>query len=155
MSNDRTPPAEGTIILDAAFDLPQGKAQALDRLALRGSITAERLKFTNPARAREGRRSAAGPQGRPGDQSIDEVASRVTSKFNLNRGVLTYDGLSFDVEGASVKLNGSHALKSRTLDLNGEVLLPLRLRTPSPESQGGCCGQSIRCFGRTVPARAS
>ena len=37
--------------------------------------------------------------------------------------MLTYDGLSFDVEGASVKLNGSHALKSRALDLNGEVLL--------------------------------
>ena len=155
VSNGGTPPADGTIILDAAFDLPQGKAQVLDRLALEGLVTAERLKFTNPVLQEKVDELSRRAQGRPGDESIDEVASRVTSKFNLNRGVLTYDGLSFDVEGASVKLNGSHALKSRTLDLNGEVRCMLRRRTPSPESQGGCCGQSIRCFGRTVPARAS
>ena len=49
MSNDRTPPAEGTIILDAAFDLPQGKAQVLNRLALEGIDYGRAPEFTNPA----------------------------------------------------------------------------------------------------------
>ncbi len=123
VSKDGTPPAVGTIILDTAFDLPQGKDKVLDRLALEGSVTAERLKFTNPVVQEKIDELSRRAQGRPGDVAIDEVASRVTSKFNLNKGVLTYNGLSFDVEGASVRLNGSHALKSRTLDLNGEVLL--------------------------------
>ena len=123
VSKDGTPPAEGTISLDAAFDLPQGKAKVLDRLALEGSIAAERLKFTNPALQEKVDELSRRGQGRTDDQAIDEVASRVASKFSLTKGVLTYSGLSFDVQGASVRLSGSHALKSRTLDLNGEVLL--------------------------------
>jgi hypothetical protein len=123
VSDDGTPPAEGTIILDTAFDLLQGKAKVLDRLSLEGSVAAERLKFTNPAVQEKIDELSRRAQGRPDDQAIDEVASRVASKFSLNKGVLTYSGLSFNVEGASVRLNGSHALKSRALDLSGEVLL--------------------------------
>lgn len=123
VSNDGTPPAEGTIILDTAFDLVQGKAKVLDRLAMEGSVAAERLKFTNPAVQEKIDELSRRAQGRPGDQAIDDVASRVASKFSLNKGVLTYHGLTFDVQGAAVRLNGSHALKSRALDLNGEVLL--------------------------------
>jgi hypothetical protein len=123
VSDDGTPPAEGTIILDTAFDLLQGKAKVLDRLSLEGSVAAERLTFTNPAVQEKIDELSRRAQGRPDDQAIDEVASRVASKFTLNKGVLTYRGLSFNVEGASVRLNGSHVLKSRALDLSGEVLL--------------------------------
>lgn len=123
VSSDGTPPAEGTIELDAAFDLPQGSAKVLDRLAMEGSVGAKRLRFTNPEVQEKIDELSRRAQGRPGDQAIDDVASQVASKFSLNKGVLTYTGLSFNVEGASVRLNGSHALKSRALDLNGEVLL--------------------------------
>lgn len=123
VSKDARPLAEGTVTLDAALDLPQGKAKVLDRLALEGSVTAQRLKFTNPEVQEKIDDLSRRAQGRPGDQAIDEVASRVASKFSLNKGVLTYHDLSFDVEGAAVRLIGSHALKPGTLDLNGEVLL--------------------------------
>jgi hypothetical protein len=123
VSNDTRPLAEGTIVLDAAFDLPQGKASVLDRLALEGSVAAARLKFTNPEVQEKIDELSRRAQGRPNDQAIDEVASRLASKFTLNKGVLTYHNLAFDVEGASVRLRGTHALKSRVLDLNGEALL--------------------------------
>ena len=42
--------------------------------------------------------------------SIDEVASRMATKFMLSNGVLTYQGLSFNVQGAAVRLDGTHSL---------------------------------------------
>ena len=41
------PPAAGVLIIDAALDLPQGKAPVLDRVALEGSVRAERVTFAN------------------------------------------------------------------------------------------------------------
>ena len=142
VSKDGTPPAEGTIVLDTAFDLPQGKAKVLDRLSLEGSIAAERLKFTDPVVQEKIDTLSRRAQGRPGDHAIDEVASRVASKFHLNQGMLTYQGLSFDVQGASVRLNGSHALRSRALDLNGEVLL----NASASQSIGGVKGWLLKPF---------
>jgi hypothetical protein len=123
VSKDATPPAEGTIVLDMAFDLPQGGAKVLDRLELRGSVGAERLRFTNVGVQEKVDGLSRRAQGRPDDETIDEVASKVSSKFSLRQGVLTYEGLTFVVQGASVRLNGIHALKSRALAFNGEVLL--------------------------------
>jgi hypothetical protein len=123
VSNVGTPPAEGTISVDTAFDLRQGSAKVLDRLAMEGSVAAKRLQFTSPEVQEKIDELSRRAQGRPGDEAINEVASRVASKFSLSKGVLTYHGLSFDVEGASVRLNGNHALKSRELALSGEVLL--------------------------------
>jgi hypothetical protein len=41
------PAAEGVLIIDAALDLPQGNQKVLERVALEGSVRAERVKFTN------------------------------------------------------------------------------------------------------------
>ena len=142
VSNDGTPPAEGTIVLDTAFDLPQGKAKVLDRLTLEGSIAADRLKFADPVVQEKIDTLSRRAQGRPDDQAIDEVASRVASKFSLNQGMLTYHGLTFDVEGASVRLNGSHALRSRALNLNGEVLL----NASASQTIGGVKGWLLKPF---------
>lgn len=142
VSKDGTPPADGTIVLDTAFDLPQGKATVLDRLAMEGSIAAERLKFRNSEVQEKIDTLSRRAQGRPNDYAIDDVASRVSSKFSLNNGVLTYHGLSFDVQGASVRLNGIHALKSRALDLHGEVLL----NASASQTIGGVKGFLLKPF---------
>lgn len=123
VSKEGPAPAEGTVVVDAAFDLPQGSAKVLDRLEMEGSVAADRVKFTDVDVQEKIDTLSRRGQGRPGDLAIDEVASRVASKFSLAKGVLTYHGLTFDVQGASVRLNGIHALKSRVLNLNGEVLL--------------------------------
>ena len=116
-------PAEGTLIIDAALDLPQGKQRVLERVSLEGSVRAERVKFTKDAVQDKIDDLSRKAQGRPTDTSIDEVASRMATKFALRDGVFTYQGLSFDVEGASVQLNGTHSLRSKAVDLAGVVLL--------------------------------
>ena len=56
-------------------------------------------------------------------ESIDDVASRMATKFTLKNGVFTYRGLSFNVKGASIRLDGTHSLRSKAVDLSGVVLL--------------------------------
>lgn len=122
-SKAQPPMARGTVSVDAAFDLPQGEADVLDRLELEGSFKAERLRFADAGVQDKIDTLSRRGQGRPTDESIDNVASNVTSKFAFSKRALTYRGLAFTVQGASVTLDGTHRLGPRTLALEGEVLL--------------------------------
>lgn len=122
-SKAQPPMARGTVSVDAAFDLPQGEADVLDRLELEGSFRAERLRFADAGVQDKIDTLSRRGQGRPSDESIDNVASNVTSKFAFSKRALTYRGLAFTVQGASVTLDGTHRLGPRTLALEGEVLL--------------------------------
>ncbi len=122
-SKAQPPMARGTVTIDAAFDLPQGDADVLDRLALEGSIRADRVRFADAGVQDKIDTLSRRGQGRPSDESIDNVASNLASKFALKNRVLTYRGLAFTVQGAAVKLNGTHRLEPKTLSLQGEVLL--------------------------------
>jgi len=95
----------------------------LERVSLEGSVRAERVKFTKDAVQDKIDELSRKGQGRPTDESIDEVASKMATRFGLRDGVFTYQGLSFDVQGASVKLDGTHSLRSKSVDLTGVVLL--------------------------------
>jgi hypothetical protein len=117
------PAADGVLTIDAAMDLPQGKQPILERLALEGSVRADRVKFTNDAVQDKIDELSRRGQGRPKDESIDEVASKMATKFVLNKGVLRYQGLSFNVQGAAVTLSGTHSLRSKSVDLSGVVML--------------------------------
>ncbi len=117
------PMARGTVSVDAAFDLPQGDADVMDRLELEGSFKAERMRFTDAGVQDKIDTLSRRGQGRPTDESIDNVASNVTSKFALSKRAMTYRSLAFTVQGASIKLDGTHRLSSKTLALEGEVLL--------------------------------
>jgi hypothetical protein len=122
-SKGAEPPAYGNLVLDTAFDLPQGKQPILSRLQLEGSVRAERVTFTNDAVQGKIDTLSRKAQGRPQDTSITEMASQMSTKFALRDGQFTYEGLSFNVQGADVRLNGTHSLRSKSLKLAGEVLL--------------------------------
>jgi len=122
-SKAQPPMARGTVTIDAAFDLPQGDAEVLERLALEGSVRADRLRFADQGVQDKIDTLSRRGQGRPTDASIDNVASKLTSQFVLARGVLTYRGLAFNVPGAAIKLDGTHHLEQKTLSLHGEVVL--------------------------------
>ena len=117
------PAADGTLIIDAAMDLPQGRQRVLERVRLEGSVRAERVKFTRDAVQDKIDELSRKAQGRPADESIDEVASQMSAKFSLQNGVFTYQGLSFKVQGAQVQMAGTHSLRSRVVDFSGVALL--------------------------------
>ena len=83
VSKAAEPPAEGTLIIDAALDLPQGKQKVLERVSLEGSVRAERVRFTKDAVQDKIDDLSRKAQGRPADASIDEVASHMATRFAL------------------------------------------------------------------------
>lgn len=117
------PLATGTIILDTAFDLPQGKSDVIDRLELNGSIRAEHLRFTNESIQVKVDTLSRRGQGRPRDTSIDAMLSTASSKFTFAKGRLRFKDLTFEVEGATIGLNGTYALRPKAIDLAGTVRL--------------------------------
>jgi hypothetical protein len=117
------PPAEGTLLLDAALDLPQGPQPVLDRVSIEGTVRAERVTFTNDAVQDKIDELSRRAQGRPGDGTIDEMASRMTAKFALRKGVFVHEGLSFRVKGADIRLAGTHSLRSKAIAMSGVALL--------------------------------
>lgn len=123
VSQVQPPMATGVVGLDAAFDLPQGPADVLERLALEGSFRADRMRFADDGVQEKIDELSRRGQGRPADAAIENVASNVASRFTLARGRLTYRGLSFNVRGATIRLDGTHQLESKRLALRGEVLL--------------------------------
>ena len=123
VSKAAQPPAYGNLVIDTAFDLPQGKEPVLTRVQLEGSVRADRVTFTNDAVQDKIDELSRRGQGKPQDASIDEVASQLSSKFALKNGVFTYQTLTFNVQGADVNLTGTHSLRSKTLSLAGEVKL--------------------------------
>ena len=123
VSKAAQPPAYGRLAIDTALDLPQGKEPVLTRVQLEGSVHAERVTFTNDAVQDKIDELSRRGQGKPADAAIDEVASRLSSKFALKDGVFTYQTLTFNVQGADVQLNGTHSLRSKSLNLAGEVKL--------------------------------
>jgi len=117
------PPARGSLVIDATLDLPQGSSPVLDRVVVQGTVRAERVHFASDAVQNKIDELSRRGQGRPEDESIDEMASRMATAFTLQKGVFTYRGLSFNVQGADIRLNGTHSLKSRSVNLTGVVLL--------------------------------
>jgi hypothetical protein len=127
------PPAYGRLVIDTAFDLPQGKEPVLTRVQLEGSVRAERVTFTSEAVQDKIDELSRRGQGKPQDSSVDDVASRLSTRFALSNGVLTYQTLTFNVEGADVQLNGTHSLRSKSLSLAGEV----RLKATASQTMSG------------------
>ena len=116
-------PASGQLVIDAAFDLPQGKQPVLQRVELEGSIHASGVQFSNDGVQDKIDELSRRAQGRPADASIDDVASEMATSFTMRDGMLTYSGLSFNVTGALVRLDGTHSLRTRSVNLAGVVLL--------------------------------
>jgi hypothetical protein len=123
VSKAARPVADGVLTVDAALDLPQGTQPVLERVSLAGSVSAEQVTFSSDAVQDKIDELSRRGQGKPGDASIDDVASKMATKFVLDNGVFTYKDLSFAVKGATIHVNGTHSLKSRAVDLSGAVLL--------------------------------
>lgn len=122
-SKAKRPVADGLLTIDAALDLPQGEQPVLARVSLAGSVQAEQVTFSSDAVQDKIDDLSRRGQGKPSDVSIRDVASRMATQFTLDDGVFTYRNLSFTVQGAAIRVNGTHSLKSKAVSLSGEVLL--------------------------------
>ena len=116
----------GRMRLNAKFLLPAGDQDVIDKLELDGTFGLDEARFTNinvqqriDMLSRRGRGEVhnEGPS----------VISKLSGRFVLRKGVLSFADLTFAVPGAVVQLAGTFDLKADALDFAGNLLLDASL----------------------------
>jgi hypothetical protein len=126
-------PLTGMIDVDARLDIPPGEADVGDRMNIDGTFHVAKAQFTSQAIQDRVDELARRGVGRPTDETIDNVASNFRGSFGLDNGRLTLKPLTFEVEGATVRLTGNYDARRELLDFEGE----LRLQAKASQTQTG------------------
>ncbi len=134
LSISDSPPISGPIRLKTRLLLAPGPKQIPDRLNLNGSFELDSLHFTSSVVQQKVDNMSKRSQGKPKEvvnpaeaTSADDVASAMKGNFRLENGILSLDGLTFDIPGAEVQLDGNYALDVETLDLHGKLKMQAKL----------------------------
>jgi len=121
------PPITGTIMFHTKFDLPPGAGDLSDRLNLDGKFDVAHAQFTSPeVRGKIEALSRKG-QGQPENEDAGSSISELKGRFVLDNGFITFRGLTFNVTGAEVALNGKYALEKEDLDFHGKLRMKAKL----------------------------
>lgn len=121
------PVMTGRMQLKAKFLLPAGDRDVIDKLDLSGTFSLNEARFSNVnvqekinALSQRGKGNETGGSG-------PSVVSRLSGKFTLRGGTLTFSDVSFGVPGAIVQIAGTYDVKRETLDFRGNLLLDATL----------------------------
>jgi hypothetical protein len=140
------PVMTGQVRMRTKLDLPPGPEDVASRLKLRGRFEILNAYFTNPkVQSRVDELSLRG-QGKPGlakqearDPSTATIASDMRGNFSLANGELSLSNLSYDVPGASIKVQGVYSLDGNKFDIYGIA----RLKATISKMVGGWKGMLL------------
>ncbi|HEY6292417.1 MAG TPA: hypothetical protein VI455_12780, partial [Terriglobia bacterium] len=121
------PAMVGGVVIRAKLDLHPGPEDIARRLKLDADFQIQSARFTQADTEQKITRLSRVGQGKREDQNIQDVALDMQGHFALEKGVATFSSLSFNVPGASVRLNGTFGLASQALDFKGDLLLQAKI----------------------------
>ena len=136
---DSTPPMTGSIIFRSKATLPPGKQPFLDKIQLVGDFGISGAKYPHPetqkdidvlsARAKGKADQVQDEDHKLGNDSYDpgRVLSNVKGHVVLRDAVAHLSNVSFDVPGASARVNGTYKLKTDQIDFKGDMHLDTEL----------------------------
>jgi len=122
-----TPPMNGIMSFNMAFQLPPGDQDISEKLALDGTFALRSARFTSlkvQKKLAGLSRRARGLQANPGDE---HVVSNLNGHLRLQRGIAEFSWLSFGVPGAEVRLNGWYKLRQEQMDFHGYLRMQAKL----------------------------
>jgi hypothetical protein len=124
------PVMTGLAEMKVKLDLPAGTAQVSDRLRLMGGFHISRVHFTNDKVQFKVDALSMRSQGRPKeakDNIPDNVLSEMTGTFRLEKGLLSFPKLHYEVPGARVDLTGKYSLDGNEFNFHGKARMQARL----------------------------
>ena len=116
----------GRMKLKTKFLLPAGDRDVIDKLELEGSFALDEARFTKVNVQQRINKLSHRGQGELEDEG-PSVVSKLSGRFVLRSGVLSFSELTFAVPGAIVQLTGTFDLKGDALDFGGNLLLDASL----------------------------
>ncbi len=117
----------GSIRMDARISIPPLSGTIKENLLLTGTFEIAKGEFLQDAVQDKVDELSRRGQGRPNDRRVDNVFSSMTGSFRLEREVLTFQRLSFEVPGAAVGLHGDYQMAKGTLDFHGDLKLKAKV----------------------------
>lgn len=119
-------PLRGAVNLRAKIYLPptpKGANDAIKLMTLNGQFDIADARFTGPvAQGKVDALSRAG-QGHPKSTDIQNVPFDLRGQFAVNAGVAHLSQTAFELQGASVQLDGSYRLDNGDMDFQGRLQL--------------------------------
>jgi hypothetical protein len=122
----KAPVLKGPVQLKARIHIPEEDVDLSDRLEVTSQFHMPKGIFTNPAIQDKVDSLSRRGQGQPKDTNIAHVESELIGAFHLQKGIIHFNDLRFQVPGARVNLQGTYAL-SGELDFHGHLLLDAKL----------------------------
>jgi hypothetical protein len=123
----RPPLMNGIIGMKAHLHIPPGEARVPQKIQLAGTFQLHDVRFNNSAIQDKVDGLSARAQGKPKDVAADstdkeaEVSSMMSASFALGRGLMTVDGLHYQIPGALVLMNGVYSLDGNIFEFKGHV----------------------------------
>ncbi|MEI9811183.1 MAG: AsmA-like C-terminal region-containing protein [Acidobacteriota bacterium] len=118
---------EGTIKLDTRIEIPPLSGKVREKLMLDGTFDVTNGKFLRSTIQDQIDGLSRKGQGKPNNQEIDEVVSRMSGDFHMDDQVLLFRTLAFSVMGAAVNVNGTYDIGHDTLDIHGALSLDAKV----------------------------
>lgn len=136
---DNTPPMTGSITFRSKATLPPENRPFIDKVQLQGDFGISGAKYPHPetqkdidvlsARAKGKAGQVEDEDDKLGNDSYDpgRVLSNVKGHVVLRDAVAHLSNVSFDVPGASARVNGTYKLKTDQIDFKGDMHLDTEL----------------------------
>ncbi len=117
----------GVLKLDTKIKIPPLDGKVKEKLELDGNFEVTGGKFLRSKIQDQIDGLSRRGQGKPKNQEIDEVVSRMSGDFQLDDQVIAFQSLAFAVAGAAVNLNGSYDLGQDMLGFHGALSLDAKV----------------------------
>jgi hypothetical protein len=122
-----TPLMSGLIRMQSKISIPSLGRSVNEKLFLAGTFDIAHGEFLRSAVQDKVDELSRRGQGKPGDQNVDDVFSRMSGTFRLADQVITFSHLSFAVPGAEVGMHGDYHMVEDTLDFHGDLRLEAKI----------------------------
>ncbi len=117
----------GAVSFQTTIIIPPEDVDVTQKLQLDGAFTVAQARFSRLNVQEKVNELSHRARGQPEMGDSGEVASNFRGRFQLNRGVMTFTALDFEVPGVRVSLSGTYGLLTERLDLSGRAALQAKL----------------------------
>ena len=117
----------GMLNLKTKLEIPPLSGKVKEKLRLDGSFDITHGHFLKSTIQDQIDGLSRRGQGKPKDEEIDEVVSRMQGRFKLDDAVISFSNLTFGVPGADIHLEGSYDLDADVLDFHGALKLQAKV----------------------------
>jgi hypothetical protein len=113
----------GVVTTDAALDIEAGDESVSKRMKMKGTFSLREIHFNDPAL--EDKIDILSLRARGETDNLKpgapDVTSRMTGRFDMSRGRLSFSDLNYSLPGGEIQLNGTYVLEGRRYDFVGHV----------------------------------